>query len=73
VIGIVIGVPVGVVIGHTLCDVFARAIHLVPQPTVPSVTIAVVAMGALVLANVVAAIPGRQGARTQTAVLLRAE
>ena len=46
---------------------------MVPDPTVPAVTIALIAIGALVVANLVAAIPGRQAARTKTAVLLRAE
>ena len=72
-IGIIIGIPVGVIIGRSLWDLFARAIHAVPQPTVPAPTIALVAIGALVLANVVAAIPGLQAARTRTAVLLHAE
>ena len=44
-IGIVIGVPLGIVIGRWLWDLFARAIHAVPQPTVPAVTIVLVAVG----------------------------
>jgi hypothetical protein len=72
-IGTIIGIPVGVIIGRSLWDLFARAIHAVPQPTVPTLTIALIAIGALVLANLVAAIPGLQAARTQTAVLLHAE
>jgi ABC-type lipoprotein release transport system permease subunit len=40
---------------------------------VPTLEIVLVAVGALVLANLVAAIPGRAAARTPTAVLLRAE
>ena len=72
-IGVVIGVPVGIVIGRSLWDVFARAIHAVPQPTVPTLTITLVAVGALAPANLVAAAPARQAARTEIAVLLRAE
>ena len=45
----------------------------VAQPSVPVLTIALIALGALVLANLVAAIPGRVAARTRTATLLRAE
>ena len=52
---------------------FADEIHAVPAPTVPALSIALVGVGALVLANVVAAIPGRIAARTPTAILLRAE
>jgi hypothetical protein len=72
-IGVVIGVPLGIVAGRSLWDVFAREIHAVPAPTAPAVSIMLVALAALVLANVVAAIPGRQAARTPTALLLHAE
>ena len=72
-LGVIIGVPLGIVTGRALWNRFAGALHVVPQPTVPAVTVALIALGALVLANIVAAIPGRQAARTETAVLLRAE
>jgi ABC-type lipoprotein release transport system permease subunit len=65
-------VPLGIVVGRYLWDLFARAIDAVPEPTVPSLTIALVVVGALVLAIVVAALPARQAARTGTATLLRA-
>ena len=72
-IGALIGVPAGIVLGRWLWNEFAHQIHVVPEPTVPTITIVLIAVAALLLANVVAAIPGRQAARTQTAVLLRAE
>jgi hypothetical protein len=72
-IGIVVGVPLGIALGRSLWDVFAREIHVVPSPTIPAVTIALIAVGGLVLANLVAALPGRQAARTTTALVLRAE
>ena len=72
-IGIVVGVPVGITLGRWLWTLFARAIYAVPQPSVPVVEIVVVALGALVLANLVAAIPGRLAARTPTALVLRVE
>jgi hypothetical protein len=40
---------------------------------VPVVSIVLVAVGAVVLANVVAALPGRVAARTPTATVLRDE
>ena len=73
VIGIVVGVPLGIVLGRWLWNLFARQIYAVPQPSVPLLSVALVALGALVLANVVAALPGRSAARTPTALLLRAE
>gem|GEM_PF-187914 len=72
-VGVVVGVPVGVILGRWLWDLFARQIYAVPEPTVPVLWVALVAVGALVLANIVAAIPARIAARTPTALMLRAE
>ncbi len=72
-IGTIVGLPLGIVLGRFLWDLFARDIDVVPVPTVPAVTVVLLAVGALVLANVVAAIPARIAARTPTALLLRAE
>jgi putative ABC transport system permease protein len=72
-IGVVVGVPVGVVFGRWLWDLFAHDIDVVPAPTVPALSIVLVALSALVLANLVAAVPGFMAARTKTASLLRAE
>ena len=73
VIGAVVGVPLGVALGRWLWVLFADQIHAVAQPTVPVPTVILIAIGALVLANVVAAIPGRIAANTPTALLLRSE
>jgi hypothetical protein len=72
-IGTVVGVPLGIITGHIIWDLFAREINAVPQPTVPVLSVVLIVVGALVLANIVAAIPGRIAARTSTALLLRAE
>jgi hypothetical protein len=73
VIGIVFGVPIGIVAGRWLWILFARAIYAVPCPSVPVLDVVVIALGTLVLANVAALIPGRMAARTPTALVLRAE
>ncbi|HXQ19427.1 MAG TPA: FtsX-like permease family protein [Acidimicrobiales bacterium] len=72
-IGTVVGVPLGIVVGRNLWNVFAREISVVPYPSVPVPLIVLIAVGALVLANVVAALPGWSAARTPTDLLLRAE
>ena len=72
-VGTAVGVPVGVALGRSLWDLFAGEIHVVPHPTVPALTIILIIGGAVVLANIVAAVPGRIAARTPTALLLRAE
>ncbi|MCU1463356.1 MAG: hypothetical protein JWO37_3431 [Acidimicrobiales bacterium] len=71
VIGIVVGVPLGIAIGRQLWILFAHNIDAVPQPTVPVTQVVLVALGAIVLANLVAALPGRNAARTPAAQVLR--
>jgi hypothetical protein len=73
VIGVVVGLPLGIIVGRWLWTLFARQIYAVPQPSVPVLAVTLVALGTLVLANVVAALPGFIAARTPTALLLRAE
>jgi len=72
-IGTLVGVPLGIIGGRLLWNLFARSIDVVPAPSVPAQVIALIVIGALVLANLVAAVPGRLAARTPTALLLRAE
>ena len=71
--GVVLGVPVGIIVGRALWSLFAHAIDAVPDPTVPASQVALAVVGTLVLANVVALLPGRNAARTPTALLLRTE
>jgi ABC-type antimicrobial peptide transport system permease subunit len=72
-IGVIVGIPLGIILGRWLWVLVAHEIYAVAQPTVPVLQVILVAMGALVAANLVAALPGRTAARTPTAVLLRAE
>jgi hypothetical protein len=72
-VGIVVGLPLGIVLGRWSWTVFAREIYAVPYPSVPVELVIIVALGALVLANLVAIVPGLAAARTSTSVLLRAE
>ncbi len=72
-IGTLVGIPVGIAVGRTLWDLFADEINAVPSPAVPVVLIILIGLGAIALANVMAAIPGRIAARTPAALLLRTE
>jgi FtsX-like permease family len=72
-VGVIVGIPVGIILGRQLWTLFARNIDAVPDPTVPVVSVILVGIGALVFANLVAALPGRIAARTPTAFVLRAE
>jgi hypothetical protein len=71
--GALVGVPTGVVVGRWLWTLFARNIDAVPDPIVSVTSVLVVGLSAVVLANVVAAFPGRIAARTSTAQVLRGE
>jgi hypothetical protein len=71
--GIILGIPLGIVIGRQLWILFARNINAVPDPVVPVLSVLLVAIGALVFANLDAALPGLDAARTPAALALRAE
>ncbi len=73
VIGIAIGIPLGIIAGRLLWEDFARTLNAVPAPSVPVLSVVLVALGTLVLANLAAALPGRGAARTSTASLLHSE
>jgi ABC-type lipoprotein release transport system permease subunit len=68
-----VGVPLGIVIGRWLWTLFARYINAVPEPTVPAMTVILVSVCALILVNIVAALPARIAARVSTAQVLRGE
>ena len=72
-IGTIIGVPLGIILGRFLWNLFAHEINAIPAPTVPVPSIILIVIGGLVVANIVAGVPGRIAARTPAALLLRAE
>jgi hypothetical protein len=72
-IGCVIGIPLGLALGRFLWDLFVRQINAVPDPTIPTASVVLIGVGAVILANLVAAVPGRIAANTPTAQLLRSE
>jgi len=72
-VGVLFGMPLGIALGRWLWTLFARGISAVPDPTVPVVPMVLIAVGGLVFANLVAAVPGRIAASTPTALALRSE
>jgi ABC-type lipoprotein release transport system permease subunit len=73
VVGIVIGVPLGVAVGHLVWNGFATNLGVVPDPVIPAVGIAVLAIGAVVVANALALGPAFVSARQHPSPLLRSE
>ena len=71
---LVIGVPAGIIAGRLTWAVFANAAGVAPQATIalPVVLLAVPAL-TLLLANLIAAFPGRVAARLRPATVLRTE
>ena len=71
-IGLVVGLPLG---SRRSLDVVpvAEQIQVVPEPVTPISRVLLVVPAAILLANVVAALPARSAARTRAAVVLRAE
>ena len=72
-VGLVVGIPLGIAVGRFLWSLFAHQLSAVVDPTIPVIPIILVAGGGIILANLVAALPGRNAAHTPTALVLRAE
>jgi ABC-type lipoprotein release transport system permease subunit len=71
-VGVVVGVPLGVAAGRTVWGQVAHALSVVPRPVVPA-SVLLVAIAAIVDANLMAALPARRAANIRPAEVLRAE
>ena len=65
-VGIVIGVPLGIVAGRVTWNEFATNLGTVPVTVVPGLTIVTLALGVLVVANALAVIPAVSTARRRS-------
>ena len=68
-----IGLPAGIIVGRWVWIVIADMNGFVARPSIEPVTLAVVGLVGLLVANAVAWGPARRAARTQPAVVLRQE
>lgn len=73
VLALAAGVPLGVVAGWWGWNLFADQLGVVPAQAVPALALGLAAPFAVLLANVVAALPARAAARMRPALVLRAE
>jgi ABC-type lipoprotein release transport system permease subunit len=73
VIGIVLGVPLGIAAGRLVWNAFATNLGVAIAPVMTVAALAVVALGTLVVANVLALVPALVAARERPASLLRSE
>ncbi|MDT4939197.1 MAG: putative transport system permease protein, partial [Pseudonocardiales bacterium] len=72
-IGIVIGVPLGLALGRSVWRAVAHSTPIAYVPPLSALALALIVPAALVIANLLAAWPGRRAARLQIAAILRAE
>jgi hypothetical protein len=72
-VGLAVGVPLGVALGRVLWQVVADYTPLQYSPPVALLALAVIGPAALVVANLLAAWPGRAAARLRIGAVLRTE
>ncbi|HEX9711036.1 MAG TPA: FtsX-like permease family protein [Actinomycetota bacterium] len=72
-IGLLAGIPAGIVLGRWGWRLFAEELDVVPAPVSSGLLIGILILGAVLLANMIAAFPARAAARTRPAIVLRAE
>ena len=72
-IGLALGLPLGVAAGRWAWYLFAEQIDVVPEPVTPIRLVLLIVPAAVLLANVVAALPAWSAAQTRAAAVLRAE
>jgi ABC-type lipoprotein release transport system permease subunit len=73
VVGLMLGIPLGLVAGRWSWALVARGIGVATDPAMPAIALVLAVPAALLVANVVAFVPARMAARTNPAVTLRAE
>jgi hypothetical protein len=73
-VGIVVGIPLGIVVGRAVWNAFATNLGAVPVAAVPALAIAVLAIAVFVVANALAVLPALTSARKRSVgQLLRTE
>jgi predicted lysophospholipase L1 biosynthesis ABC-type transport system permease subunit len=72
-LALVVGLPIGIAVGRVLWIACASAYGFLARPTVPGLQLALVVAVGVLLANLIAALPGRIAARTSPAGVLRIE
>ena len=70
---VLLGIPVGVALGRWGWMAVAEELHVLVEPAVPALALALVVPGALLVANLVAAAPAWAARRTPPATVLRSE
>jgi ABC-type lipoprotein release transport system permease subunit len=72
-VGLVVGIPLGVLLGRVIWSQVASAYGIADDVLVSWLGVAAIVLGAFVLANAIAFLPGRRVARIRPATALRSE
>ncbi len=72
-VGVVIGIPAGVILGGVVWRQVAEGLGISPALSIPTVAFILVVPAAIIAVNLIAYFPARSAARTRPAVALRAE
>ena len=73
VVALAIGVPLGVAAGRLAWSVFANHLGALSEPVTPSLSLLVTVAGAVLVANLIAAVPASIAGRMRPALVLRSE
>jgi len=73
VLALIVGIPLGIGAGRWSWTTFANQLGYVPEPAVRFAPVLLTIPAALLLGNLIAALPARAAARTKPALVLRAE
>jgi putative ABC transport system permease protein len=73
VLSLLIGVPLGIVAGRWGWNVFADHLGVVPDAVIPGILLLIIAPATIVVANLLAVVPGRVASRLRPATVLRSE
>jgi hypothetical protein len=70
---LLIGLPLGIIVGRWIWILFARQLGIIPEPVAPPIALALLVPATVLVANLVAAWPARLAGRIPPAVALRTE
>ncbi len=72
-VGLVVGIPAGLIVGRTVWNLVADGLGVAPTFALPTLDLLLTVLGGVVLVNLIAYFPARSAARTRPGVALRTE
>ena len=73
VVALLVGIPVGIAVGRWIWSAFSNQLGIIPSPALPLLGVLLTIPATLLLANLIAFVPGRAAARVKAATVLRTE